>query len=81
MLLINSYDDYKDLPDCEDQLCLLFTKMNLHGFAPKDIKKRIKHLKLEDGKDRALGKFNLIYTEADRVRMLCGYQFISLDDS
>ena len=70
MLLIQNYYDYKDLPDCEVQLCILFTKMNLPQFSTQDIKKRIKKLKLEKGREKAQEMFDMIYLEVIKVRKL-----------
>jgi len=67
LVLIQNYEDYKDLPDCEAQLCLLFNKMNMNDFSIKDIKKRAKFLRLDRGKLKAQEIFNNIYKDSIRV--------------
>lgn len=81
MILIQNYDDYKDFDDCADQLFHMFIKMHMSHFSPKDIKNRIKVLKLEKGKEKALEMFDLIYKDATRVKILYMHRiYFFLDD-
>jgi len=70
LILIQNYDDYKDFEDIEAQLLLLFNKLNMNDFSIKDIKKRIKYLKLRQGKSKAQEKFDEIYQNSERVSKL-----------
>jgi len=67
MILIQNYEDYKDLEDCEAQLCLLFNKLNMNDFSIKDIKKRIKVLKLHKGTNVAQEIYNERYRDTEKV--------------
>lgn len=65
--MIQNYYDYKDLADCEAQLCILFNKMNMNDFSIKDIKKRVKDLKLDQGQLKAQEAFDERYKDSITV--------------
>lgn len=67
LLLISNYADYQEFDDPETELCILFNKMGISSFNERDIKRRIKLLKLAKGKEKAMEVFNHMYKDEMQV--------------
>ena len=67
LILIKNYDDYKDFENCEERLCVLFNSLNFTQFTKRDIKQRIKILKLRKGQKKAEELYNKLYKESFKV--------------
>ena len=63
LILIQNFEEFKDFDDCETQLCILLNKMGITEYTDKDIKKRLKILKVRLGKEKAMEVFNSIYKD------------------
>lgn len=63
MILIQNWDDFKEFDDAETQLCILLNKMGITEFTERDIKKRVKILKVRLGREKAMEVFNSIYKD------------------
>ena len=76
LILISNYEDYKEFDDPETELCLLFNKMGISSFNERDIRRRVKTLKLEKGKEKAMEQFNNLYKDDMQVTQRCTFEIM-----
>lgn len=74
-LLIKYYGEYENMDKCEEHLCLLLHSFSVNDISPKDIRKRIRQLKLHKSKEKAEQLFRELYSNSEKVPCLNSYCF------